>query len=236
MCLARRQAMARLEPLAVAVDYAFLPRGTEDEFVSHCRRLFAKRYPDINGLDFTSIIDQRSYDRLAAALDDARLKGARLVNLAEGQTPDKSKRRFPPRIVLNVTGERELMRREIFGPILPILTYGKPEEVVDAIDARDRPLALYPFTRDAATRRFLIAHTRSEASRSMTRSCTSSSTTCRSVAWDRAAWGIIMGRRASRLSRSSGPCSRRAGSRRCRPSCSRLARIFRAASSTSWCG
>ena len=56
----------------VAVDYAFLPRGSEDEFVSHCQRLFAKRYPDINGPDFTSIIDQRSYDRLTAALDDAR--------------------------------------------------------------------------------------------------------------------------------------------------------------------
>ena len=97
----------------VAVDYAFLPRGSEDEFVGHCRRLFAKRYPDINGPDFTSIIDQPSYDRLAAALDDARAKGARLVNLAEGQTPDKSKRRLPPHIVLNVTPEMELMRREI---------------------------------------------------------------------------------------------------------------------------
>ena len=145
----------------VAVDYAFLPRGSEDEFVIHCRRLFAKRYPDINGPDFTSIIDQRSYDRLTAALDDARAKGARLVNLAEGQTPDESKRRLAPHIVLNVTPEMELMRREIFGPILPILTYGELQEAVDAINSRDRPLALYPFVRDAATRRFLIAHTRS---------------------------------------------------------------------------
>src|SRR5271156_838406 len=143
------------------VDYAFLPRGSEDEFVRHCQELFAKRYPDINGPDFTSIIDQRSYDRLTAALDDARAKGARLVNLAEGQTPDKSKRRFAPHIVLDVTPEMELMRREIFGPILPILTYGEPQEAVDAINARDRPLALYPFVRDAALRRFLIAHTRS---------------------------------------------------------------------------
>ena len=46
------------------------------------------------------------------------------------------------------------MRREIFGPILPILTYGEPQEVVDAINARERPLALYPFVRDAAMRRF----------------------------------------------------------------------------------
>ena len=141
----------------VAVDYAFLPRGSEDEFVSHCRALFAKRYPDINGPDFTSIIDQRSYDRLTAALDDARAKGARLVNLAEGQTPDKLKRQLAPHIVLNVTPEMELMRREIFGPILPILTYGELQEAVDAINSRDRPLALYPFVRDAETRRFLIA-------------------------------------------------------------------------------
>jgi coniferyl-aldehyde dehydrogenase len=145
----------------VAVDYAFVPRGSEDEFVSHCRRLFAKRYPDINGPDFTSIIDQRSYDRLTAALDDARAKGARLVNLAEGQTPDESKRRLAPHIVLNVTPEMDLMRREIFGPILPILTYGELQEAVDAINSRDRPLALYPFVRNAATRRFLIAYTRS---------------------------------------------------------------------------
>jgi coniferyl-aldehyde dehydrogenase len=145
----------------VAVDHAFLPRGSEDKFVGHCRQLFAKRYPDINGPDYTSIIDQRSYDRLTAALEDARSKGARLVNLAEGQTPDKSRRRFAPHIVLDVTPEMELMRREIFGPILPILTYGEPQEAVDAINARDRPLALYPFVRDAALRRFLIAHTRS---------------------------------------------------------------------------
>jgi len=145
----------------VAVDHAFLPRGSEDEFVRHCRALFARRYPDINGPDFTSIIDQRSYDRLTAALEDARAKGAQLINLAEGQTPDKSKRRLAPHIVLNATLEMELMRREIFGPILPVLTYGELQEAVDAINARDRPLALYPFVRDAATRRFLIANTRS---------------------------------------------------------------------------
>ena len=74
--------------VCLAVDHVFLPRGAETEFVAECRRLFAKRYPDINGPDFTSIIDQRSYDRLGAALEDARAKGATLINLAEGQTPD----------------------------------------------------------------------------------------------------------------------------------------------------
>ncbi|MBV9288905.1 MAG: coniferyl aldehyde dehydrogenase [Hyphomicrobiales bacterium] len=145
----------------VAVDHVFLPRGSEEEFVGHCRRLFKKRYPDINGPDFTSIIDQPSYERLAAALEDSRAKGAKLINLAEGQTPDASRRRLPPYLVLNPTPEMELMRREIFGPILPVLFYGELKEAVGAINAGDRPLALYPFTRDAATRRFLIANTRS---------------------------------------------------------------------------
>ncbi len=77
--------------VCLAVDHVFLPRGSEVEFVDRCKRLLAKRYPDVNGADFTSIIDQRSYDRLTRTLEDARAKGATLVNLAEGQTPDVSK-------------------------------------------------------------------------------------------------------------------------------------------------
>lgn len=70
------------------VDYLFLPKGAEIEFSDHCRRLFARRFPDINGPDYTSIIDGRSFARLQGALEDARAKGATLVSLAEGQQPD----------------------------------------------------------------------------------------------------------------------------------------------------
>ena len=141
----------------LAVDYVFLPRGKEPEFVDRCKRLFAKRYPDINGPDFTSIIDQRAYSRLTATLEDARAKGATLVNLAQGQTPDAAKRKFAPHIVLNPTPDMEVMRREIFGPILAVRPYDSREEVADAINAGDRPLGLYPFTHDRATRDFYIS-------------------------------------------------------------------------------
>ncbi len=147
--------------VCLAVDHVFLPRGSEAAFVDHCRKLFAKRYPDINRRDFTAIIDQRAFDRLTRTLEDARDKGATLVNLAEGQNPDAAQRKFAPHIVLNATREMEVMRREIFGPILPILPYDKPEEVVEAINAQDRPLAIYPFSHDHATCDFYIAHTRS---------------------------------------------------------------------------
>ncbi len=141
----------------ITVDHLYLPRGSETEFVDHCKRLFAKRYPDINGPDFTTIIDQRSYDRLTSALEDARAKGATLINLAEGQTPDASRRKFAPHLVLNPTAEMEIMRREIFGPILPIRLYDRPEEVIDAVNAGDRPLALYPFTNDPQIRDLYVS-------------------------------------------------------------------------------
>ncbi len=147
--------------VCLAVDHLYLPRGAEIEFVEHCKRLFRKRYPNVNGPDFTSIIDQRSYDRLTAALEDARAKGAILINLAEGQIPDPSKRKFAPHIVLHPTADMEVMRREIFGPILPVRLYDEAQEVVDAINAGDRPLAIYPFTNNAEIRDFYISRTRS---------------------------------------------------------------------------
>lgn len=139
------------------VDYMFLPQGKEDEFVGHCRRLFKERFPDINGPDFTSIIDARAFARLQATLEDSRAKGAQLINLADGQTPDPGLRRFPPHILLNPTEDMQVMQREIFGPILPVKTYADRQEVADYINAHDRPLAIYPFTNDRNLRDFYIS-------------------------------------------------------------------------------
>ncbi len=139
------------------VDYVFLPRGSEADFAAHCKRLFAERFPDINGPDYTSIIDERSFRRLQATLDDARAMGATLVNLAEGQAPDPVRRKFPPHLVLNPTDDMLVMQREIFGPILPVRTYGDAQEVADYINGRDRPLAIYPFTNDGRLRDFYIS-------------------------------------------------------------------------------
>jgi coniferyl-aldehyde dehydrogenase len=140
------------------VDYMFLPKGAETEFAEHCRRLFAERFPNINGPDYTSIIDDRAFSRLEGTLEDARAKGATLINLAEGQQPDATLRKFPPHLVLNPTEDMLLMQREIFGPILPIRAYSDTQEVADYINSHDRPLAIYPFTHDHGLRDFYISH------------------------------------------------------------------------------
>ena len=139
------------------IDYVFLPEGAVPEFTEHCKRLFAERFPNMNGPDYTSIIDARSYTRLQGALDDAKAKGATLVNLAGTQQPNAEMRKFAPHLVLNPTEDMQVMQREIFGPILPIRTYRDKQEVADYINGHDRPLAVYPFTHDRALQDFYIS-------------------------------------------------------------------------------
>lgn len=140
------------------IDYLFLPEGKEEAFTREAQRLLAQRYPDINGQDYTSIIDERSYKRLQATLDDAIAKGGRAVNLFPDQTPDVTQRKFPITVVFNVTDDMEIMQREIFGPLLPIKTYRTCKEVAAYVNQHDRPLALYPFTNDRDLQDYYITH------------------------------------------------------------------------------
>jgi coniferyl-aldehyde dehydrogenase len=134
--------------VCVNVDYLFLPQDKTEEFVSHARRLVSERYPDLNGPDYTTIINQHAYDNLLVVLEDARAKGATVVNLAPDQKPDASKRKLAPHIVLGVNDDMKIMQQEIFGPLLPIMPYRNPEEVIEYVNSHERPLAFYPFTKD----------------------------------------------------------------------------------------
>ncbi|MCG6656985.1 coniferyl aldehyde dehydrogenase [Halomonas campisalis] len=141
--------------ICTTVDYLFLPPDKVERFVELARELVAKRYPDLASDDYTSIIDEASYQRLWETVEDARLKGARVIRLSEGEG-DERRRKFPPHILLDVTDDMLVMQREIFGPLLPIKTYRSIDEVIDYVASRPRPLALYPFTRDARLRDRLI--------------------------------------------------------------------------------
>ena len=132
--------------VCVNVDYIFVSEGRVDEFVNACKAWVSKHCTDINSPDYTSIIDQRSFERLNEALADAKKRGATLVNLTEGQVSEPGLRKMAPHLVLNASEDMVLLQREIFGPILPIIPYKDQQQVVDYINARDRPLAFYPFT------------------------------------------------------------------------------------------
>ncbi|MBB4843682.1 coniferyl-aldehyde dehydrogenase [Paucibacter oligotrophus] len=141
------------------VDYLMLPEGRIDEFIHEAQLIAGKRYPDILNGDYTAIIDQRQYDRIQATLADALARGATAINLCVGQSGDPARRIFPPHAVLGVTESMEIMQREIFGPLLPIMTYSSKEEVVEYIGDRHRPLALYVYSDDKALQDYYLNNT-----------------------------------------------------------------------------
>ena len=142
--------------ICTSVDHLWMPGAKIDAFVQAAKAIVPARYPSLASPDYTSIIDQRSFDRLIAALDDARDRGARLVQLVPGPAFDAATRKIAPHIVLDAPPDSMLWQREIFGPILPIRGYSKLDDVVDAVNAGPRPLAIYPFSHDATTVQMLL--------------------------------------------------------------------------------
>ena len=133
--------------ICTTVDHAFVPESRVGAFVEHARRIVSRRYGDLDSRDYTSIIDRRSYERLTRALDDAAARGATLIALLPGKARDDERKRIAPHLVLDAPEDCELMQREIFGPILPLVPYRDLDEVIARVDAGPRPLAIYPFSR-----------------------------------------------------------------------------------------
>ena len=143
----------------VAPDYLYLPESKRDEFVAAAKKIIAKRYPQLDNGQFTTVIDDSSFARLTETMADADKKGASLVNLAPGHEPNADTRLLPPHLVLDPDDSTTIMRDEIFGPLLPIRTYRDVDEVLDYINRRDRPLGLYLFSNDKALQDKVIKNT-----------------------------------------------------------------------------
>ncbi len=140
----------------LAPDYLFVSAGKRDQFVEAAKRIMAKRYPDTNDRSYTSIIDEKSYRRLRATLEDAQHKGAQVVPLVPGATFNDLLRKIPPHLVLDPTDDMTIMQEEIFGPLLPVKTYRDLDEVIAYVNAKDRPLGFYFFTNDKAREQKLL--------------------------------------------------------------------------------
>jgi coniferyl-aldehyde dehydrogenase len=132
----------------VAPDYVYIPTAKKEAFVAAAKKIVAKRYPQLDNGQFTTVIDDSSYARLIATMEDAQAKGATLVNLAPGFKPNATTRLLPPHLVLDATDDAAIMREEIFGPLFPVRTYNAIDEVLNYINHRDRPLGLYLFSND----------------------------------------------------------------------------------------
>jgi coniferyl-aldehyde dehydrogenase len=131
----------------IAPDYVLVPRERLEDFVTAYSAAVRKLYPNLRrNADYTAILNDRHYARLAEALAEAREAGARIVSIdpaTEGEMAAEHK--LAPTLVIEPDDRLTVMREEIFGPILPVKAYDKLDEAIEFIASRPRPLALYYF-------------------------------------------------------------------------------------------
>ncbi|MEJ0040458.1 MAG: coniferyl aldehyde dehydrogenase [Gammaproteobacteria bacterium] len=145
----------------IAPDYALVHESEIDAFVTAFDAAARAAYPAGTADEaYSAIISQRHYDRLAGLVEDARRKGAKVLEI--GAAPGAaSARKLPPTLIVGATPEMSVMQEEIFGPILPIVAYPEISSAIACVNANPRPLALYVFSDDRGVIRQVLDSTTS---------------------------------------------------------------------------
>ena len=151
--------------ICLAPDYLMVPEESLDEVVTEIQASVAEMYPKLlDNPQYTSVINERHYQRLQENLEDARAQGAAITECNpanEDFSSQQGTHKIPPTIVSNVTDNMRILDEEIFGPLLPIKTYKNFQEAIDYVNARPRPLAAYYFGYDSAEERTVLERTTS---------------------------------------------------------------------------
>ena len=143
----------------IAPDYVLLPRMRVAEFVAVAKRTAAKMYPQLgHNTQYASVISDRQYARLTSLRDTAVAAGARLHVLGDA-VDDPSRRLLAPQLLSEVTEGMDVMRQEIFGPLLPLVPYDTIDEAIAYVAAHPHPLALYLFEENSAVIDKVLART-----------------------------------------------------------------------------
>jgi aldehyde dehydrogenase (NAD+) len=137
----------------IAPDYVYVHRDVADRFVDLCRTTVAQRYGENDAAiksspDFPRMIHRRHAQRVAGLIDDAVQSGGRI---AYGGAVDVESRYVSPTLLRDVPPGAQIRREEIFGPVLPILTFDSLDTVIAEINAAPKPLALYVWTKSERT-------------------------------------------------------------------------------------
>jgi coniferyl-aldehyde dehydrogenase len=142
----------------IAPDYVLAPADQTRPIGEAIIAKVEKSYPDwATDEDYTAIVSDRHYDRLNAMIDEARSGGAEVLQ-AKGGDPGNA-RKIPPTVVLNPGPDSKLMQEEIFGPVLPILSHDGLDDAMAQVNAKDRPLALYVYSKSKKNARRVLEGT-----------------------------------------------------------------------------
>lgn len=130
----------------VAPDYVLIKTGQQAEFIRLANQAVKKMYyPDgkLDDKSYGKIINEKNYSRLSSLISDAKEKGA-IIHVGGAYHQDRLI--IEPAILSNVPIDCGLMQEEIFGPVLPLISYTSIDEAISFINQRPKPLALYVFS------------------------------------------------------------------------------------------
>lgn len=139
--------------ICLSPDYVFVPQGSEQAFADEIENAITQMFPRLlANQDYCSLISPRHLERLQDILEDAKSKGAKIIeiNPAGEDFADQPHCKMAPTLVLNATRDMRVLQEELFGPILPILGYTDVDAVIDWVNSGTRPLATYYFGKQNA--------------------------------------------------------------------------------------
>ena len=145
--------------ICIAPDYVLVHESKKEELISELKSALAGFYENapLANSSYCSIVSKKHAERLNSYLEDALERGADVVlggevNLVEA--------RISPTLLTNVSKDAKVMTEEIFGPLLPILSYSNPEEVIQYINSGEKPLALYIYSSSNKNIKYFLDNTR----------------------------------------------------------------------------
>ena len=124
----------------VAPDYILCDKSIKDKLIEEIKKQIVKQFGDnpIKNSDYGKIINQKHFERIMSLIDESKV--------VIGGNCDSQRLKIAPTVMDNVTLDDAVMQEEIFGPVLPVLTYDKFEEVYSIVSGNTKPLALYIFS------------------------------------------------------------------------------------------
>jgi coniferyl-aldehyde dehydrogenase len=151
--------------ICLAPDYLMVPEEKLTEVVAALKRVTSEMYPTLlDNPEYTSIVNERHYQRLTDYLADAVERGAHpeAINPAEEDfAAQRGTHKIPPTLIVNPPEDSKVLEEEIFGPLLPIRTYRDFDETIAYVNAHPRPLAAYYFGNDSGEEDAVLTRTTS---------------------------------------------------------------------------
>lgn len=138
----------------VAPDYLYCEASIRDELVQAIREEITAQFgaDPLQNENYGKIINQKHFERILGLIDPAKV--------VAGGNADAQTLRIAPTVMTDVTFDDAVMGEEIFGPILPVLTWNSLDEAIAQVESRPHPLALYFFTSSSANRKQVLSRCR----------------------------------------------------------------------------